>query len=163
MNDTFFQSLIQAIQDLCSNANAIIAGMLTGILGYFLPVKDIVNLLLIFFILDVIFGFWAARKLRSERFSVKIIWAHTIPRMLISIVLITGAYMWDKTYNQEVVSTYKIIGWFISGVLLYSIAENGYQITKWTVFPKLSELIQGKIKERTGIDVDDNQTSSAKQ
>lgn len=154
MNDTLFQSLIRAIHELCLNAYALLAGIFTTILGYFLPVKDIVNLLLLFFILDVIFGFWAAKKLRKERFSVKIIWSHTIPRMLISIVLITGAYMWDKTYDQDVVSTYKVIGWFISGVLLYSIAENGYQITKWSIFPKLSGLIQSRVKDSTGMDIE---------
>jgi hypothetical protein len=154
MHDTFFNHLIEALQQLCSNAYALLAGLFTSIIGYFMPVKDIVNLLLLFFILDVIFGFWAAKKLRNERFSVKIIWSHTIPRMLISIVLIIGAYMWDKTYNQDIVSTYKVIGWFISGVLLYSIAENGYLVTKWTVFPRLSEFLKSKVKENTGIEVD---------
>jgi ABC-type uncharacterized transport system permease subunit len=75
--------------------------------------------------------------------------------MLVSIVLITGAFMWDEVYQQDVVSTYKIIGWFISGVLLYSIAENGYQITKWSVFPKLGGLLNDKVKSSTGLDIND--------
>lgn len=127
------------------------AGVITSICGYFLPVRDIAFLIILFFILDVIFGFWAARKLRSERFSVKIIWDHTMPRMLISIVLVLGAYMWDEVFNQTAVHTYKVIGWFISGVLLYSIAENGYKISKWKVFKDVSELI--KRKTRKDVDI----------
>ncbi len=128
-----------------------LAGVITSICGYFLPVRDIAFLIILFFILDVIFGFWAARKLRSERFSVKIIWDHTMPRMLISIVLVLGAYMWDEVFNQTAVQTYKVIGWFISGVLLYSIAENGYKISKWKVFKDVSELI--KRKTRKDVDI----------
>lgn len=61
--------------------------------------------------------------------------------------------MWDSVFSQELVKTYKIVGWFISGVLLWSIAENGYQITKWSVFPKLGNLFRTKVNEATGLDV----------
>ena len=125
---------------------AYICGAFTSILGYFLPLKNIVTVLMIFFILDVIFGYWNARKNKKQKFQVGIIWNHTIPRMLSSIVLILGAYMWDTTYNQTVVCTYKIIGWFISGMLLYSIAENGYKITKWGIFHKISKQIEKEVK-----------------
>ena len=135
---------------------SIIAGFAATILGYFLPIKDIVHLLILFFILDVVFGFWAAHKLRSERFSVKIIWSHTMPRMLLSLVLVLGAFMWDSVYSMNFVETHKMVGWFISGVLLYSIAENGYHITKWSVFPKLGGLFRSKVKDQTGMDVSDN-------
>ena len=123
-----------------------ICGLFTSILGYFLPLKNIVTVLMIFFILDVAFGYWNARKNKKQKFQVGIIWNHTIPRMLSSIVLILGAYMWDTTYNQTVVCTYKIIGWFISGMLLYSTAENGYKITKWGIFHKISKQIEKEVK-----------------
>lgn len=137
------------------NTYAMVSGFFATVLGYFLPVRNIVHLLVLLFIFDVIFGYWAAHKLRSERFSVKIIWNHTMPRMLLSLVLILGTYMWDNVYNVDVICTYKIIGWFISGVLLWSIAENGYHITKWSVFPKIGELFRSKIKDQTGLDVAD--------
>lgn len=143
------------MHETLTNAYAILAGLFASVLGYFIPVKDIVHLLILFFIIDVIFGFWAARKLRKEKFSVKIIWSTTIPRMLISIVLILSAFMWDMTYKQDFVSTYKIVGWFISGVLIFSIAKNGYLITKWTVFSRIESLFRSKVKEQTGLDVTD--------
>lgn len=149
------KTMLNSVASMFDNVQAVICGIFTAILGYLFPVKDVVHLLLLLFILDVIFGYWAAYKLRQERFNVKIIWEHTIPRMLISVVLIVGAFMWDDVFNQTLVCSYKIIGWFISGVLLYSIAENGYQITKWSVFPKLGELIRGKIKGETGMDVNE--------
>ena len=153
--EEYFRCICRYFIDISANIHALLSGITTAILGYFLPVKDIVHLLILFFLLDVVFGFWAARKIRKERFSVKIIWTHTIPRMLLSIVLITGAYMWDQVYSQEMVSTYKIIGWFISGVLLYSIAENGYQITKWSVFPKIGNFVSQKVKDNSGISIQD--------
>lgn len=153
-NPSYFSEMTHALHSALQNAYALVAGLIITVVGYFIPVKDIVHLLILFFILDVVFGYCAARKLRNERFSVKIIWEHTMPRMLISIVLISGAFLWDSVYKQEVVSTYKIIGWFISGVLLYSIAENGYQITKWGVFPKIGSLFRAKIQDDMGMDID---------
>lgn len=149
--------ICQAMEYFFKDFYAFFIGCLVSFIGYLLPVKNIVNLLILFFIIDVLFGFWAANTLRKERFSVKIIWKHTIPRMLISIILITGSYMWDEVYQQEFVSTYKIIGWFISGVLLYSIAENGYQITKWSVFTKIGKLVSDKVKSSTGLDINDKE------
>lgn len=162
MQDTIPQPTILAMGGVLKNAYAMLSGLFMSILGYFLPVKDIVHLLILFFVLDVFFGFWAAKKLRKERFSVKIIWSRTIPRMLVSIVLILGAYMWDSTYQQDFVSTHKVVGWFISGVLLYSIAENGYHITKWAMFPKLANLIGNKLKDKTGIDLKEQEEANAK-
>lgn len=155
MQDTFYPSFAKALKCLVHDTYAIFVGAVVSFFGYLLPVRNIVHLLLAFFIADVVFGYWAARKIRKERFSVKVIWEHTIPRMLISIVLITGAFMWDEVYKQELISTYKVIGWFISGVLLYSIADNGYQITKWSIFPKIGNMIQDNVKKTTGVDVEE--------
>lgn len=130
-----------------------VSGLLMSVLGYFLPVHDIIHLLILFFIVDVILGYYAAKKLRKEKFSAKIIWNTTMPRMVISLVLIMGAYMWDTVYQQEFVSTYKIIGWFISGVLLASIVQNGYRITNWNMLSFLGDFLRDKIKDSTGIDI----------
>ena len=124
----------------------------TTVLGYFLPIEDIVNLLILFFVLDVIFGFWAARKLRGERFSVNIVWTKTIPRMIATIVLTMSAFMWDTVYNQTTFATYQGIGWFISGLLLFSIGENAYQITKWGPFKNLAKIFGNQIAQNTGFD-----------
>ena len=136
---------------------AFVLGCVATFICYLVPIKNIVNLLIILFIFDVIFGYWAARTIKKEKFSVKIIWEHTIPRMLISVVLILCTFMWDETYKQDFVSTHIILGWFISGVIIYSIAKNGFKITNWVIFEKISDKMHENIKERTGLDIDDKE------
>lgn len=141
----------ETIADWLRTVWSFISGAIVAILGYFLPIKNIVHLLILFFVLDVVFGFLAAKKLRGEKFSAKIIWKTTMPRMVISLVLILGAYMWDTVYDQNILATYKIIGWFISGVLLASIIQNGYKITSWNIFAKVGKVLGYKISEKAGI------------
>jgi hypothetical protein len=144
------------IDDTLSDWLRIVWGFVSGtfmaIIGYFLPVKNIVHLVILFFLLDVIFGYWAARKVRGESFSARIIWQTTMPRMIISLVLIMGAYMWDDVFQQEMVCTYKVIGWFICGVLLANIIQNGYRITKWDMFLGLGQYFKIKIKDKINIE-----------
>lgn len=146
--------ILKTLQEPTAQVLSFCYGLFFSVIGYFVPIRDIVHVMVLFFILDVVFGFWAAKKLRKEKFSVKIIWKHTLPRMAISFVLILSAFMWDSTFDQNIVSTYKIIGWFISGVLLFSIAQNGYKITRWAIFPQLGTLVSRKVKESTGMDVE---------
>ena len=145
------------LRDAIENAYTCLTGLFLSIIGYFIPVKNIVHIVLLFFLLDVIFGFWAAKKLRKERFKVSIIWTHTMPRMLISVVLILATFMWDNVFQQDYVSSYKFVGWFISGVLLFSIAKNGFQITKWGVFNSISNIVKKKVEE-TGEKIEDNES-----
>ena len=153
--------ILKWLNDLAINSYAVISGVLTSILGYFIPVRNIVHLLLLFFILDMLIGAWAAVRVKGEKFSMKIVWNTTIPRMLLSIVLILASYMWDTVFNQNLVCSYKIIGWFISGVLLYSIAKNSWLITKWAVFIKLAGLFRSRMKDETGLDISDNNSDES--
>ncbi len=133
------------IEHTTSNIWSFLSGVIGSILAYFLPIKDIVNVMIFFFILDVIFGYWAARKLRGERFSAALIWSTTIPRMVLSIIVIMGTYIWENVYYEMGGNTYKMIGGFISGVLLVSIIQNGYKITEWNVFNQLIEIVKSKL------------------
>lgn len=152
--------MMKAVTDIFSDTNATLFGFIMSVFGYFLPVRDIVYLLLLFFILDVVFGYLAAKKLRGEKFSVKLIWTQTVPRMVLTIVLVLCSYMWDNVFGQEIVHTYKVIGWFIGGVLLYSIAQNGYYVTKWDILPKIGHLINKKVEENTGVNIDETLSST---
>ena len=143
----------KAVVDLFSNIWAVICGFFAVCLGYFAPVFDIMLLLLFLFALDVVFGYWAAKKLRGEKFSKTIIWKTTMPRLVVSGVLVLIFYMWDMTYRQDFVATYRLVGWFISGIIIYSIAQNGYSVTKWEGFPLLGLFLKKKIQDTTGIDI----------
>ncbi|HAQ19612.1 MAG TPA: hypothetical protein DCR40_10335 [Prolixibacteraceae bacterium] len=141
-----FPNLVKGIWEL-------LCGILGTIIGYFLPIKDMVNFIVLLFFLDVLMGYWAARKLRGEKFSTRIVWRTTMPRMLISILLIMMAYMWDDVFNQSFLQTYNLIGWFIAGVLIFSIGKNGYKITKWQGFQGLENIFKKKIEKETGADI----------
>lgn len=134
--------------DWIKSAWSLLSGAFMSVIGYFLPVRNIVHLLILFFFIDVIFGYWAAHRTRREKFSAKIIWKTTMPRMIISLVLIICAYMWDQVYSQDMVATYRVIGWFISGVLLANIVQNGYRITNWDVFLGLGQILKDKFKSQ---------------
>jgi len=69
--------------------------------------------------------------------------------------------MWDTVFGQDYVSSYKFVGWFISGVLLFSIAKNGFQITKWEVFNSLGGIIKKKVEDQTGEKIEGNETKTA--
>lgn len=123
-----------------------IVGLFMTLFSYLIPVRNIVQVVIFFFIIDIVVGYCANKKLRNEKFSVKKIWETTIPRMTISLMLIVCSYMWDNVFGQEVVATYKLIGWFISGVVLTSIANNGYKITKWKAFIQIGDVLKEKLK-----------------
>ena len=147
------ETLGKAVVDFFSNFWAVLTGCVAAIIGYFMPIFNIMWLIVLFFIIDVLFGYWAAKKIRGETFSKTIIFQTTIPKMIVSFVLVICAFMWDSVYQQEYVCTYRIIGWFISGIILYSIAQNGYSVTKWEGFPLISLFLKKKIKDATGVDI----------
>lgn len=151
----FIKFIYRSIYGLLDNTYAMLCGLFSALIGYFLPVKDIVHLLIIFFIIDVFFGWIKARKLKKMKFSTAIIWNTTMPRIGLSILLIMCAYMWDKTFDQNYISTYKVIGWFISGVVLYSIVANMYILTNWRVFKDLVQIIKNCVKGKTGINIEE--------
>ncbi len=78
----------------------------------------------------------------------KKIFRTAVPRFIISAVIILITYAWDNVYSQDLVCTYKVAGWFISGLLIISITKNGYQITNWSVFKSIERLIKKQIDKR---------------
>ena len=132
----------------------VIAG-LTGIAGYFYPIKDIVHLMLLFFILDVIVGYWAARKRVNAKFHPLLVWRKTVPRMVLSTVLVMMLFLWDDVSEQSYISTANLVGWFINGLLIISIMENAYYITDWRVFNLVKGLIRDKIETQTNQQIDE--------
>lgn len=126
---------------------------LASFVGYFSPMKNVVHMVLIFFLVDVIYGWLAAKKLRGEPFKPGIVWKKTMPRVLLSLVLLILAYIIDKETGQTWVNTYSILGWGISGLLFLSIAKNGYIVTNWKSIPVLEKWVEDKIEKETGIHI----------
>lgn len=146
----------EVIADIGSTGKALwdfFYGLIGFVFGFFLPIKDMVNFVILLFLVDILVGYFTARKIRSERFDPQIIWKKTVPRMTLSILLILLTFLWDTTFEQTILSTYTTVGWFISGILIVSIARNGFKITRWQVFESLTGIFQERIKEQTGVDI----------
>lgn len=142
-----------SFSDLVKGIWEILCGIFGIIIGYFLPIRDMVNFIVILFFIDMVFGYWAAKKLRGEKFSKGIVYKTTMLRMLISILIVMVAYTWDTTFKQQFIQTYNMAGWFISGVLIFSIVKNAFKITKWQVFDSLTTVFARKVKDQTGVDI----------
>jgi hypothetical protein len=153
INDWFGVFVDWLATTLCDVYNVIFA-IIVSTLGYFSPIKNAIHLVLFFFFLDVLFGIWAAKKVRNERLRPALIWQKTIPRAFMSIVIIIATYLWDTTFGQDWVQTYMIVGWFISGVLILSITKNAAEITKWSGFLAIGNIIRKEVKEKTGEDAE---------
>ena len=136
------------ISNTLDNSLAFALSAFISVIGYFSPVGNILLLLLVLFGIDVILGIWASKKLRKESFSMKKVFSTAIPRFIISAIIILITYAWDSVYSQDLVCTYKVAGWFISGLLIISITKNGYQITNWSVFKSIEKLVRKQVDKR---------------
>ena len=141
MKDEFLEYLTL----LGQNAYKLLYGILTAIFGYFIPIKDFVHLLIFLLIVDMLFGYWANKKIRGESFSMKKVWTVTFPRMAVGVILIISSYLWDVVYNQTTVETYRIIGWVLSGAVIVSIVQNGYKITQWSALNEVKNILIDKL------------------
>ena len=137
--------------DIATVAQRTAEGFAGVLVGYFLPVLDVVLLLTVCFILDVLIGFWKAKKINGEKFQGKKIWDKTVPRMTIAFTLILLTFMLDTVYYMETVKLHRIVGYFFSGIVIASIAQNGYALTRWGIFLEIEKLI----KRKTGINEND--------
>jgi len=125
-------------------------------IGYFSPISDIVHLVLFFFFIDVIYGWRASVKLNNAKFQPSIVWKKTVPKVILSLMALLLSFMLDVEVGQKWISTYKIVGWSISGLLFLSILKNGLIVTGWRAFSSLSESIRKKVKKETGITINEN-------
>lgn len=132
-----------------------IAACFISFLGYLSPLKEIAHMMLFFFLLDIIYGWLADRKVNNAKFQPAKVWNKTVPRIILSIILLVCAFMLDANTGQEYVSVYKILGWFISSLLILSIARNGYLVTNWHAIPLLGKLLKNKFEKQTGINIDE--------
>ena len=146
---SFFEWLWSIIHDI----TIMMFGWVIMVIGYFTPIKDVINVVVFFFVVDMWFGYRAAKKLRGESFSKTIIFNTTVPRLLYSVVILMLLFIWDTVFEQSYVSSYKLVGWFLTGVLIASILKNIYKITNWEVIPGIGTIIKDTIKKTTAVEV----------
>lgn len=131
----------------------VFSGLICGLFAYFMPIRNIVILMLAFIIFDLITGIVAARK-RGEAITSEKMW-NTANKTLISVALVVLLYAVDKEFNIiNVVCTHKIMGLFVVGFELWSILENAVEITNHSIFRALKKFMHDKVEEKTGVDLD---------
>lgn len=133
-----------------------LAAIFLTIIGYLLPLKNMAHLVLFFFFLDIIYGWLADRKLNGSKFKPAIVWAKTVPRIVLTILLLIMAYLLDEVSGQEYIQTYKVVGWFICSLLFLSILKNGYTVTQWNAIPLIGKLIEKRIEKQTDTDISES-------
>jgi len=130
-----------------------VAAVFLTIIGYLVPLKNMAHLVLFFFFMDVVYGYLADRKLNGARFKTAIVWAKTVPRIILTIILLIMAFLLDEVSGQQYVQTYKVVGWFICSLLFLSILKNGYIVTQWSAIPLIGKLIAKRIQKETDTDL----------
>ena len=140
------QRALKSFASMFADAYNVFAGWLGSLVVYFLPVFDVLRMLVFFFVIDCLVGYWKARKIDGIPFRGRIVWDKTITRLALSTVIILCAFSWDNVYSQDVIKVHMIIGGFISGVVLLSIVQNGYEISRWSVLNRLAKHLDKKLE-----------------
>lgn len=139
------KDFLMQLDEISTTIYKVLAGLIAAMFGYFLPIRDFVHLLIFLLIVDMLFGYWANRKTKGEKFLFKKVWFVTFPRMVVGIVLIVSSYLWDIVYHQTAIETYVIIGWLLSGFTFLSIVQNAYKITSWSAINEIGNLLAKRI------------------
>lgn len=148
--EEFFQNIYYRTIDLIGTA-------FFAVLGYFAPVSAVVHVVLGMFVIDVIYGWRASNKLHGMPFKPSIVWTKTMPRMVLSIVLVLAAYMLDVEMHQEWVDTPRIVGWIICGLIFMSILKNGLIVTRWGALKAIQRWAKKEVKDKTGLIIKDEE------
>ena len=127
---------------------------LTGILGFLEPLGVLILWLLIFIVVDLVTGVHAS-LLEGERMS-----SHGLQKTVLKFVMYSTAVFLLQGIDQYMIvfancGLANIGATLICGIELYSILENFYRITGNKVFKILTQFTLKKIKDETGIDIEE--------
>ena len=148
--EDFFQNIYYRIIDL-------IGTLFFVFLGYFSPVSSVIHVILGLFVLDIIYGWQADVKLNNGKFQPSIVWQKSIPRMVLALIAVLSAYMLDTEMKQDWVDSSRIVGFIIGGLLFMSIIKNGLIVTRWGVLKAIQRWAKKEVKEKTGLDIKDEE------
>lgn len=128
--------------------------MMASILGFLEPIGVLILWMLIFIISDMITGIYAAfckgDKITSHKMQ------KTVIKFLMyggAIILLEGFDIYFITFAD--LSLAKIGATIICGIEIYSIFENCYKATGNIVFKVLTQFTSQKIKDKTGVDIEE--------
>ena len=135
-----------------SHVPHVVVGYIALVIGYFEPVKNIVHLVVLMSLIDFIFGIWAAKR-NSVAIVSRRMW-RTIDKIFKEVVIVLAVYCVDIEIGY--IALHKSVAWFIVGVEFWSIIETLSKTSDHRVFRLIKKMMQMKIKEKTGIDIEEN-------
>lgn len=124
-------------------------GAFFAALGYFAPIKGVVNVMIMAILIDLVLGIIAARR-AGEGIKSHKLW-RTVYKLLFAVVLVALLYAIDK--EMGMIQLHKIIAWLITGFEIWSILESAGKITEHKIFKLVKKLMEDKIKDATGIEI----------
>ena len=128
-------------------------GIVLALVGYFLPIKNVVHVMSAAIMFDLFTGLWAARVKGRGWKSIKL-W-RTIYKLFISTIIIMLLYAMDKEMGTPIVQMHKIAAWLITGFEIWSILENAAEISNLRIFIILKDFMHDKIEQQTGVDLNE--------
>lgn len=140
------------------DVNKIWAYLASSIISFFEPIWVTILWMLIFILADMITGIYAA-YCRGEMIT-----SHKMQRTVTKFLMYGGAVILLEGLDIYLVTIASLglaqIGaTIICGIELYSVFENCYRATGNIVFKALTQFTSKKIKDQTGVDIDDKQNS----
>lgn len=156
MNVDLSEVMLKLFEQLKPAARGLF-GVISAILGYFLPIAHLTYVMLACFIIDFIVGAYVGVAVKGERFEFSRIWKETGLRMLVATTIIALLFSLDKEHGQGFVQTYNVANYFFCFVLIINISKNAYLATGWKMFSFFGLFLQQRVREQTGIDVKEEQ------
>lgn len=129
-----------------------VLGSMSGIAGFFMPLKSAFVALLCVVVVDFITGIWASRikkiSISSRRMRL------SVRKMIGYFGLISLLFIIEKEFDFDF-GSYRFIGGFICFVELISILENTAVISGNKIFLSIIKLIRGKAQGTYGEIIDE--------
>lgn len=129
----------------------LILGAIASIFGYFAPITGVVGVVTAVILVDFLVGVIAARKKGHAIKSVKM-W-RTVKKLFWSLVVVSLLYASDT--EMGIIQLHKLVGFFIFGYELFSIAESLAYVTDLKLFVYLREIMEDKIEDQVNIDLEE--------
>ena len=133
-----------------------LTALIFAVLAYFMELRGVINIMAILFVVDIIFGWLKSRKLYGAPFDPSIVWNKSVPRILVSVMVLLLTYSVDKETGQQWVHTANIFGGVFSYLLIASISRNGYHLTGWKIFAVIGLIAKLKIEKEIGVVIEIN-------
>ena len=149
-------SIGKAIQNLIHSAYGVVMVCFTFIFSYFMPIEELVNIMLIIVIADLLFGVWVVIKTKGINHILSIRLRDTGIKLFFYLFFMMISFLIENQLSADSYISTKVIFAFISSVECVSIAASMLIIAPNMPFLKIiSFFFQSEIAKKLGIEMKD--------